>query len=460
MKNILEKTYSPRYLVYLLFFLLLVGYSYTINFISTGTLLDTDFGKFYNTSQLYFSGKNIYSGYVDINLLRAHPKVKNYHRAHVTNLNPPLLVMLMLPLGKLNYNHALILWSLLSIVLGAISVIFILHEYHITLARKPTLFLLIVASFFLYAPTSISIFAGQVELLLFPILILSWLMLRRTHLFMAGFLLGFAFSLKIFFGLFVVWLLLRCEWRAVTGFFVAILCAFLLTSWIFGIDVYWRYYQVFSEITWYSSTWNVSLYGFLVRFFGSPVENNTPILPLPWLAQSLYYLLSVTIILGMMWVVWFKKTNISFNKQLDLEFSYVIVAMLLISPLGWIYYLPTLFLPFIAIWFWANESNYRNGLWLVLFVVIFLSGVPQNLFLPSQIVQPITVWFWASLAVYAQFLLLIMLVFLAKTDKENQSIVPISPATQLLVYLSSLFPSLVGLIKIVASVSGGVWKVI
>jgi hypothetical protein len=189
-------------------------------------------------------------------------------------------------------------------------------------------------------------------------------------------LLGIAASLKLFFGLFFLYFLLRREWRALAWFTATALCCALLPAAVFGFKIYSAYFSVLQHINWYSSSWNASILGVLARLFGAG-ENNFPLIHLPGATYTLFYLCAGLALVSFIKALWPNKSIAADNKR-DLDFSLTLVAMLLLSPLAWLYYFPLLIIPVIVLLQLAKE--YRSTpLFFWPCSSILLSGITRNI---------------------------------------------------------------------------------
>ncbi|WP_192805898.1 glycosyltransferase family 87 protein [Rickettsiella massiliensis] len=274
------------------------------------------------------------------------------------NLNPPFFTLLTFPFAYLSYSHALYLWILCSIFAGAISVLRI--QKTLSPQNKPTLQsrLSILLAFFAYFPTFASLQLGQVTLLLLPLLVLSWQSARNHQSIQVAMWLGIAASLKPFIGLFALYFLLRKEYRALITFILTGGICALFAVFFLGAADYHAYLQGLHHITWAASSWNVSLYGVLLRLFGGP-ESNAALFSLPKILPLLYSILVLLLLGGI--INFFHSCSdarLDDKRKVDLEFSMILVAMLLISPLGWLYYFPFLSLPFLQLFYYAKQGNY------------------------------------------------------------------------------------------------------
>jgi Glycosyltransferase family 87 len=412
-------------------------------------ILYSDYGNFYHSQHLFLEGKNSYSPVYFIQGKPNSPPQKKPLRLGA-NLNPPFFILATFPFAYLSYPHALFLWFLFSILAGAISVLRIQKTLYPGI--KPTLQsrVGVLLAFFAYFPTFASLQLGQVTLLLLPLLVLSWQSARNHQSTRAAVFLGIAASLKPFIALFSLYFLLRKEHRALLTFIITCISCALLAVLFLGIAAYHSYLQGLNHIIWAASSWNVSLYGMLLRLFGGP-ESNAALFSLPKILPFLYPILVFGLLGGIF--IFFHSYSNSFlddKKKIDLEFSMILVAMLLISPLGWIYYLPFLSLPFLQLFYYAKQEIYPTFLFLALAFFLLLTNVPLNLIASSHITSKnILLIFLNSSFSFIVLISLMGCLFIIRRLLASPSQMKLGtiPAPLLsLVYLIVFLPSVIGII--------------
>lgn len=414
-------------------------------------ILYTDYGKFYHSQQLFLKGKNSYS---PIYFIQNEPNTpsKKTPIGLAANLNPPFFTLITFPFAYLSYSHALYLWILCSIFAGAISVLRI--QKTLSPENKPTLQsrLSLLLAFFAYFPTFASLQLGQVTLLLLPLLVLSWQSARHHQSIQAAILLGIAASLKPFIGLFALYFLLRKEYRALITFILTGGICTLFAVLFLGVSDYHSYLQGLHHITWAASSWNVSLYGVLLRLFGGS-ESNVALFSLPKILPLLYPIL-VLILLGGV-ITFFHSCSdarLDDKRKVDLEFSMILVAMLLISPLGWLYYFPFLSLPFLQLFYYAKQGHYPIFLFLTLAFFLLLTNITLSLTPSSHITSHnMVAIFWGTSLSFIVLISLMGCLFLMRRlmAAPSQRRLGTIPAPLLsLMYLIVFLPSVIGIIHI------------
>jgi hypothetical protein len=438
--------------------LISINYTYPLTLGKT-SILYSDYGKFYHSQQLLLTGKNIYSPIYFIKnkqhsesghalLAKAETKPKQAVRL-AGNLNPPFFTLLSFPLAYLPYSQALLVWTSLSMLAGCFAILLIQQKLEPHAIYSLPSGLLLLSAFLSYFPSFAALQFGQVSLLLLPLIVLGWRATYDRKPIKAAIFLGLAASLKPFFALFLLYFLIRKEWRALWTFsFTLVVCAYLALA-VFGMKTYYAYYQACQQIAWAASSWNVSFYGLLLRLIGGP-ETNTPLIPIPGLFTFAYLFLSAILILVL---VWFLRptANIDPRKKTCLDFSIILVAMLLLSPLGWMYYFPFLSIPFLILWDFSKKGIYPISLSLAIATLLLLSNIPVTLTPTNEIKthNALSVFYSASLYFFVLLGLLALLLLIRQflVKKLSLSFEKIPSKLLLLVVIVAFLPSLVGMAK-------------
>lgn len=399
---------NRKLFISLLIFLLTVlaiFYSYVIH-IGQNNYLLKDYGEFYKATQFAIQKENIYTRIIVTPKQDQQKTVLPARTKLAAMLDPPFFVLLILPLGYLTYGVSLWLWSLFSIGCGVLSIILLTKLFN---DRSKLLTFGLLIAFFSYLPTFNVMFFGQVTLLLMPLTIGAWLAAHRKYFGLLGLLLGIAAAIKIFFGLFLFYFLMRREWRALFAFILTFLICTALPILPFGFQSYLNYYSILHSINWYSSSWNASILGVLSRLFGG--EPNAPLFALPHIVQPLYWLLSGIMLIALLKFLQPAKT-IEPAIKLDLDFAVITVAMLLLSPFGWFYYFSLLTVPIIVLFKLAAKHHYWP-LYLLTAIAVALCSVTFDLQLPATIIATNAwrVFFEASIYTTALIILLSSLFF-------------------------------------------------
>jgi alpha-1,2-mannosyltransferase len=373
----------------------------------------SDFYKFYLSSSSLLQDQPVYWPAPDRGLRTCGQDVLEAAIPEIVklclhpNLNPPFFVALIAPFTLIDYPQAWWLWSLASAISG-IWALMLIFKSNASPTTSAIIKMLISLGFFAYFPTFANSSWGQLTLFLLLDVTLAWLALRNRNNLVAGCWLGLAASIKPFFGLFLIALLISRNWRAVSAFIIVCGFSFLVGGMLVGFSAYSAYLAILSKVDWLATPWNGSYSGFFIRFFGGSA--NKAWTDAPMLARGLPAVFSLAT-MGVLATVVFKLAKSSDRKlYADVLVALTIPAMLLISPLGWNYYFPLLFVSFVVIWnLTADLPNGRVYRLLLIAVII-----PTITWKPYIISDSPRVWFWdAGVYFYLLLFTFLLTAFLA-----------------------------------------------
>jgi hypothetical protein len=328
-----------------------------------------DFGGFYAQAQRAIDGLDPYAPVTP----PGGSELKAFR-----NLNPPHFHLLMMPFGLVPAAAAFGAWIALSV--GALIV-----SLRITLRalRMHADYRTVVWSTILLAaagPTLAQLATGQVAWMLALPVTAAWACARRGEWTRGGLLLGIAASFKPFLWIFLPYLVLRRRWRAAGAALAGAVALWMAGLVAFGVSAWFGYLNALGSITWAAYIINGSIYGFLERLvYGA--GGNWPLAPLPALdTVSVFWgwaALSGAVGAATAW-----RLSRGPDQDVDRDFLVVLTACLLISPLGWSYYLILLVGPLIAV---GRAGEVRNPLFLAAIGVQFIwpdalqAGQPHGL---------------------------------------------------------------------------------
>lgn len=363
----------------------------------------------------------------------------------VVNLNLPFVGILMMPFRFSNYTTSFWVFSLIGIILCIISILLIIKK--VFQPRKKIVYCIGILLALSYYPVFLNTKQGQIGTIVLWLTTLGWLSFREKKSNWAGFFWGMAFSVKLFVGLFLWMLLWQKEWQALKIFLITSIVCALMSLFIFKPDIYLHYLSIFKQIDWYNVNWNASLLGFLGRIFGHNQETNIAIYHFPLLTQILYMAFAAALLCML---PTFSKKNPTSIFSKDLSVAFTITAMLIISPLGWIYYFPLLFIPFAIIFYWNQNKFHQTMLHYLLAISIFFSSYPSPLSQSHQIVNLKDIFLFSGIYFYA--LCILMIIFLKmraslKTPKFEMINNFLSHSTIAALYTTALIPSFLGILS-------------
>jgi alpha-1,2-mannosyltransferase len=250
----------------------------------------------------------------------------------LVNLNPPHFQILLLPLALVSPGTALALWAVVSLLCLGFSMRVVARELELAPSAwgcwRGAVWLLA------FAGTGAMVGTAEVAFLLMLPLTLGWAAARRGAWKRAGAYLGLAMGLKLLLLIFVPYLVLRRRFGAALVSSATVAAWFLGGLLIVGSGSYWSWLSQLASVTWAWRGPNASVLGILTRSLG---ENPyyTPVAVVPEVILPLW-LPSVAIIgICSLAIVVFDRTAAA----VDRAFALLLSAALLISPLGWIYYL-------------------------------------------------------------------------------------------------------------------------
>jgi hypothetical protein len=319
-----------------------------------------DFGKFYYSAQNFIAGKDMY-GPSPATAIPVGPD----DTRQFWNMNPPHFHLLVLPLALLPPAPALITWALLNAAALAASVLVITRE----LALRWTVggALMAVLALLVCSATGSIVVTGQLTFLLMLPVTIAWAQARHGRWNRAAVLLGVVISLKPLFGLFALYLLIVKRFTAFAGLAAAAAACFVAGLFVFGVDAHVSWLRAISAVAWTWSPMNASITGLFARAFGpspfySPVIDAPALVAAPATAASLVV---GALTLGSL------ATDRS-SSSVDRVFGGLLITSVLVSPLGWIYYLWLAAAPATALWL---SRARRPSRWRKRFLLLSLPGL-------------------------------------------------------------------------------------
>lgn len=424
------------------------SYVTAVNFCKKG-ILYCDYGVFYRSTTLALEGKDIYTPSYVVKKNTETSSAKKTPRRRADNLNPPFFTLLILPLGYLTYAASIVFWSGISIVAGILSLW--LLQKKIFPAASPIKKLALGLAFFIYYPTYATIHFGQITLILLPFIVGAWLADREKRPYLAALLLGIAASVKPFFGLFLVYFLLRCEWRKIFLFISTVIAGLIIPSFFFGKETLLSYHEVLQQVTWLSSSWNASVLGVFLRIFGGNHEFNFALMPVAGLVEKIYMPLCGVVLFVLMRILW-PQPKIDSVQKCDIDFSATLIILLLISPLSWVYYFPLLIIPAAVLLRFAENNYYPLLLSVLVMASIALSGLAVPLFAANGITSQnaLPVFLWSSSYTFVLLILMSIFYFLRiKLFDYNNEVAKetLSISTFMFLFVVALLPSFIGILR-------------
>jgi hypothetical protein len=287
----------------------------------------SDFTIFYYTARLLADGLPMYGA----------PPARygvDWAAQHLGNLNPPHFQLLLEPLGWLSYRHAYVLWVTVNAAALLASVLVIGRTLGMGLTwRRVAIGGALVMS---AAPFTTVAVTSELSFLLMLPATLAWAAARRQRWRRAGVWLGVCISLKLFFLLFVPWLVLRKRWDTVIAALATtagITCVGIV---VYGPRAYLAWLHLLGSVGWWWLPMNASWHGFVSRVFAGAqtiaAAVSWPAAVTPLAAAGGIVVCAVT--------VWSARRLGGDAAGSDVAFLLLLLGGLIASPLGWVYYLP------------------------------------------------------------------------------------------------------------------------
>jgi hypothetical protein len=317
------------------------------------------------------------------------------------NLNLPHTNLIVWPLAVLPDRVALVTWVAAGLALLVASSAAAVRALGWRLRWLPTLGALVYL--LAWAPSAAFTLTAQVSFVLMLPVTAAWLAHRRERFVAAGAWLGLAAAMKPFLLVFLPYFALRREWRALSAMAFAIAAVFAVGAACFGLAAYGEWLAQLPRIAWSAHYFNASFVGVLQRSLGRSaygVFANAPDLVLPLAA----------ILSCAAGLVTFRVLMRARPARVDGDWAALLMAALLISPLGWNYYL------WMALWpaagLIAAERPWRDprlaDVWLLAGLAGWLWWGKMTLWGQPEPLATLTfgsMYFWALLSLWTWTLL-------------------------------------------------------
>lgn len=317
--------------------------------------LTNDFGVFYREGRAWVAGEPLYAGH-------GRP-----------NLNSPLATLVLFgSLARLPYGLAQVAWLAAGGVATVLAIRVIQSELQLSDRRVAEL----TGLLFLTQGALMAIRSGQVTWLLLYPFTLAWAAHRRGRPTIAGIWLGAAIALKPSLAPCAALLpLATLTSTALTSLGLSA-ASVPVTGW----EPWVAWIRQSESVTWLASPANASLWGVAAR-----LEWRTG--PAPGLTAL--SLPAVIIVLAVAAALALESTR---RRGADSRFLCGVLWALLVSPLGWAYYLPLAAAPAAALWrdSWGIRVSYGLTLLPVAFDLRMLNALPVSVFFLAVL----TAWFF------------------------------------------------------------------
>jgi hypothetical protein len=348
------KNYIHRNIYYIfIFFLLLIFFILEFRTLkiafNTSITSPVDFPQEYIGGKQLLSGKSLYNW--DYKVVFKEFKIPQ--DSNKINAHPPFAAILLLPLSLLSYQHAIFVWSLLTIFFMFVTTFFLLKAENISLKYFPLMILFV----FGWWPFKDNLALGQIDILLLLFVVLAYFFLNKNEI-LSGVFIALATMLKFYPGLLILYFLVTKKYKAFMSAVVVIFIIFLVTLIITHNDWFILFFKIIPKDVknFQASPWVISINGFLTRCFLF-IKNKK----IAFLFENFLYYSSALILMLMTF-------SIGKNKlRNNLGFSIFVILSLLLSPLTFEYSLNLLLLPsLILLKEFLNKKNLKG---IILFMI-------------------------------------------------------------------------------------------
>jgi alpha-1,2-mannosyltransferase len=343
----------------------------------------SDFYTFWDSGRAYHLGLDLYFGIP-------------LREGAGYNLNAPVVnVLLFAPLAYLPLRAALALWTVANIVMLLIGSVWIARAAGV--ARQ----WMVLASLLLISQvTFLALQLGQPIGVLLLLMTAAWMADRANRPATTGVLLGVLLYTKPFLGLFVPYLVARRSWRVLAWMAAGGTTLAIIGLGVAGMAAHLSWLRALGSITWEVHLANASIYGVLNRLLTEQAEmvNITPLaIAGAWVRPLWLAAIGATLALSIR-AVWR-------GASLDRVWALLILLALLISPLGWGYYVPLAAGPLAAAWLAAPRSSRIAAGAGYLFLCVPPTALLISGWGPTASATIGCAYFWGVLALWISMLL-------------------------------------------------------
>ena len=309
-----------------------------------------DFGKFYYSSTAFLNGADMY-GPNPATAIPVGAEIRQFW-----NMNPPHFHVLILPFALLAPLPALVSWSILNLAALTWALRLIARELAVRWTWHRLVLTLVAV--LVCSATGLVVTTGQMTFLLMLPVTLAWIVARHDRWPRAAVYLGVAASVKPFLGVFWIYLLLTKRFRPAAIMMLSAIVCLLGGVVVFGWTAHVAWLHGLSGVDWSWAPMNGSIHGLLSRTLAdSPLF--APVLRAPAVIAPAAGVLALVVGVGALAAL-VRDTSV---EATDRVFAGLLLTALLVSPLGWMYYLWLVAGPVVALWMTRRQrpSRARNA---------------------------------------------------------------------------------------------------
>lgn len=295
---------------------------------------ETDFRVFYESGRAWLAGTDLYST-----------------TAKYPNLNPPHFIVAFVPFSVLPIRTALAAWLVLNIACGVAAIALMFQTLEIP--RSARNIQIAIATAGLCMGVLVTFQIAQVTGVLMLMMTMAWSRWRRGSWTASAIVLGLLVSVKPFFACLLLIPLLRRRYAALASAIAIGAAATAGGVLLAGRASFERWIETGRLITWFHHPANASLLGLLARV-------GLRSWPLWALLVVLALIVSVVAVAG--------------SPSVDVDWAAFGVLSILISPLGWDYYLPVVAAPIVGVAFARRAVAWAaiGFIWPIPLLIAFL----------------------------------------------------------------------------------------
>ena len=307
-----------------------------------------DFRVFYYSTQAWLDGQDMYGPTPATSVPVGDGR---YH--DLWNMNPPHFHLLVLPFAALPLGQAMAAWVVVNVALLVCCMAAITRALNVRWTVPGALWAIFAS--IVFSATCGLVATGQVTWIIMIPVTFAWIAAREGRWPRAALLLGAAASIKPFLGVFLVYFALRRHWKLAGMMLGAGAVCGLASLAVFGWDAQWRWIETLRAVDWPWAPMNSSLAGFLTR-----ILSDNPFVPHVIEAPRLIGPLALAGSLVLAFVTYRRlmRDGADSSGNVDRAFAALLILALLVSPLGWIYYLWLPVGPLLAL-FWFTSRPYH-----------------------------------------------------------------------------------------------------
>jgi len=296
-------------------------------------------------------------------------KISGFHLTPTRYVYLPLFLAPFKLLTEFNFPTAAILWLILNMIC-VIAIIFLEWRFTKDLPY-PLLRLMVITFLNLYSfPLFYALKLGQTSIILYLVVCFIYLLTIRKQDSLAGIFLGIIICLKFSPLLLALYFLYRKRYTLVISCMLTVLIILLTSLLTYGLPlhkIYWHYLHELSSL--HIVAWsNQSIDAFLLRLYTkSSILHFSPVKITTFVSIVKY-----TIILSVFIIIYLclrREIKLSHQRLYSLEFSTIILCLLIMPSISWIHYFTLSTLSIILI-ITAYFQIYPYRAWIIMLPIL------------------------------------------------------------------------------------------